>query len=77
MFKNLDLMGCGYYSYRKAMVVTCRGCDEEQYVDVDVDDWGVMTWRCDCGEDNEIDTEPDPDEAYDRWRDEQIEGLLL
>ena len=71
MFKDVRLMGSGIYSYQKAMVVTCRGCDEEQYVDVDVSDWGVMTWECDCGERNEICTEPDPDEAYERWRDER------
>lgn len=62
--------------------VTCRSCDEfgevegTHYLDSE-----TFRWQCDtCGYVNEIaapvDNEPDPDKAYDHWRDER-HGLIF
>lgn len=72
-----SMYGSGIYGDVVSLELECTDCDFEGTVDVVTDDWGhVGTWSCpDCKHDQEVDLRdyygPDPDDAYDRMRDER------
>lgn len=73
-----SMRGSGIYTQVVVMNLLCETVDDCGFygdVDVTVDDGGLGYWTCpDCGTEHEIemgDLEPDPDEAYDRMRDER------
>ena len=72
-----SMRGSGIYSADFTMDVSCQDeCKWFGVGDVQVNDWGTGTWVCpECLTEHEIEIEiedgPDPDEAYDRMRDER------
>lgn len=75
------MVGSGIYSTTVDREVECANtewCDFVGSVEVYVDDRKVGTWTCpQCSSEHELDFNemygPDPDEAYDRMRDERGE----
>lgn len=73
-----SMRGSGIYSDETTLDVWCRNneCDFEGEVEVSVDDDKQGHWTCTkCGTEQELDLAehfgPDPDDAYDRARDER------
>lgn len=73
------MRGSGIYSQSWSGEMFCDACDKDVEVDGETDDWGYTAYATcpDCGADLEKEisdeSEPDPDAAYDAWRDSQIE----
>lgn len=66
--------GSGQSEFDTTEVGNCADCNFDGTVTVTIDDRGIGHWNCpSCGEEGEMDwlNEPDPDDAYDRMRDER------
>lgn len=71
-----SMMGSGIYAQEFEREMDCPACEKEVTVLFTTDDWQTQAYgTCDCGHefDIEIDNEPDPDAAYDSWRDSQLD----
>lgn len=81
--EGLSMRGSGIYEREETRFVDCGAyvpetgehCEFSGDVDVHIDDWNQAAWDCpDCGTQHEMEPpEPDPDEAYERMRDAQME----
>lgn len=72
-----SMMGSGIYSEEFEETKDCPECEKEVEVLFSTNDWKSRAWG-DCPEcgyefEVEIDNEPDPDAAYDAWRDSQLD----
>jgi transcription elongation factor Elf1 len=69
-----SMMGSGIYAQEFEQEMDCPTCEKEVCVLFTTNDWQTSAGgQCpDCGYefDIEVSNEPDPDEAYDRMRDE-------
>ncbi len=76
MFSNYpegSMMGSGIYAEEFERTEFCETCDKDVDLTFVTNDWQTeASATCECGAefDIEIDNEPDPDEAYERMRDE-------
>lgn len=74
-----SMRGSGIYAEEFEREMECPNCGEENTIDFVTNDWQTQaSGSCptkDCGYefDIEIDNEPDPDDAYDAWRESQMD----
>lgn len=72
-----SMRGSGIYAEEFEDTEFCDECDKEVDVLFTTDDWQTSaSGTCpDCGKEfeREVSNEPDPDEAYDAWRDSQMD----
>jgi transcription elongation factor Elf1 len=72
-----SMMGSGIYSEEFEEDKDCPTCEKEVCVLFSTNDWQTQaSGQCpDCGYEfeMEISNEPDPDDAYDAWRESQMD----
>lgn len=74
-----SMRGSGIYAEDYTGIFFCDNCEDEYELDGQTDDWGTnASAECpDCGATLEVElpdtSQPDEDEAYDNWRDSQLD----
>ncbi len=71
-----SMRGSGIYAQEIELDKYCDTCEKEVSLVFITDDWGCnATAECECGAEfeNEFDNEPDPDDAYEAWRESRYD----